>query len=140
MKKKATQLQSAFSLAKAVRGAAPVEAGILDIDLRSAQPVKVNKNLAVAALKKLDTPKTRRAAAVVAGAVAVSAAVHSVSKYQFYRSAVAKEMKKQLAPLQAQMDALQASVNALRAENAALRGETVPELEQPAKAHRRHGK
>lgn len=140
MKKKLSRLQSAYSLAKTVRGAAPVEAGILDIDLHSAQPVKVNKNLAVAALKKLDTPTTRRAAVAIAGVVAVSTAVHSVSKYQFYRSAVAKEMKKQLAPMQAQLDALQASVNALRAENAALRGEPVPELEQPVKSRRKRAK
>ena len=140
MKKKTTQLQSALELARAVRGAAPVETGILDIDLHAAQPVKVNKNLAVAALKKLNTPKTRRAAAVAAGVVAVSAAVSGVSKYQFYRSAVGREMKKQLAPLEAQISALQASVDALRAENAALRGERVPELEQAPKARRRHGK
>jgi cell division protein FtsB len=138
--KKKTQLQSALELAKAVRGAAPVEAGILDIDLHAAQPVKVNKNLAAAALKKLNTPKTRRAVAVVAGVAAVSAAVNSIGKYQFYRSAVAKEMKKQLAPLKAQISALQASVDALRAENAVLRGESVPEPEQAPKARRRHGK
>ena len=140
MKKKAAQLQSALELAKTVRGAAPVEVGILDIDLHSAQPVKVNKNLAVQALKKLNTPKTRRAAAVVVGAAAVSAAVHSVSKYQFYRSSVAKEMKKQLAPLQEQISALQASVDALRAENAALRGESVPERTDAPKQRRKHGK
>ena len=140
MKKKTTQLQSALELAKAVRGAAPVEAGILDIDLHAAQPVKVNKNLALAALKKLNTPKTRRAAAVVAGAVAVSAAVNGAGKYQFYRSAVAREMKKQLAPLEAQISALQASVDALRAENAALRGEPAPELHAPAKAGRKRSK
>ena len=131
--KNVKQLQSAMGLAKAVRGAAPVETGILDIDLRSDKPVKVNKRLAVQAIKKLDTPKTRRIAAAAIGAVAVSAAVHSVSQSRFYRSAVAREMKKQLAPLQEQIAALQASVDALRAENAVLRGER----EQPKEKHGR---
>ena len=140
MKKKSKQLASALELAKALRGAAPVEAGILDVDLHRAQPVKVNRNLAVAALKKLDTPKTRRIAAAAVGAVAVSAAVHSVGQYQFYRSAVGKEMKKQLAPLQEQIAALQASVDALCAENAALRGETPAPLEESVKTRHRRGK
>lgn len=134
MKKKTSRLNAAAELAKAVRGAGPIEAGILDIDLRSAQPVKVNRSLALAALKKLNTPKTRRIAAVALGAAAVSYTAHSVGRYRFYRSAVAKEMKKQLAPLQVQIAALQASVDALRAENAALRGEDAP------KQHRRGGK
>ena len=137
MKKKAQQLTSALELAKAVRGASPVESGILDIDMRRAQPVKVNKNLALAALKKLNTPKTRRIAAAAAGVVAVSAAAHGVSRYQFYRSAVGKEMKKQLAPLQEQISALQASVDALRAENAALRGEKLSPVEEAPKQRRR---
>ncbi|MBQ1380914.1 MAG: hypothetical protein IIY79_02740 [Ruminococcus sp.] len=132
MKKKINQIKSALELAKTVRGAAAVDAGILDIDLHSAQPVKVNRKLALAALQKLNTPTTRRVAAVALGAVAVSTAVHSASKYQFYRSAVAKEMKKQLAPMQEQLAALQASVDALRAENAVLRGET-PETEPKRK-------
>ena len=134
MKKKKTRLNTAAELAKAMRGAHPIESGILDIDLHSAQPVKVNRNLALAALKKLNTPKTRRIAAVVLGASAVSYVVHSVGKYRFYRSAVSKEMKKQLAPLQEQIAALQASVDALRAENAALHGEDAP------KQHRKLGK
>ena len=137
MKKKAKQLTSALELANVVRGAAPIEAGILDIDMRRAQPVKVNKNLALAALKKLNTPKTRRIAAAVAGVVAVSAAAQGVSRYQFYRSAVGREMKKQLAPLQEQISALQASVDALRAENAALRGETLPTVDVTPKQRRR---
>ena len=138
MKKNAKQLRAAMELAKAMRGGVPAEAGILDIDLGSDKPVKVNRNLALAALKKLNTPKTRRIAAVALGAVAVSAAAHSVSKYQFYRSAVSREMKKQLAPLQEQIAELQTLVNALRAENAALRGEKLPELETaPAKRHKR---
>ena len=132
MKKKINQIKSALELAKTVRGAAAVDAGILDIDLHSAQPVKVNRKLALAALQKLNTPTTRRVAAVALGAVAVSTAAHSASKYQFYRSAVAKEMKKQLAPMQEQLAALQASVDALRAENAVLRGET-PETEPKRK-------
>ena len=137
MKKKTNQMQPVLDLAKAVRGAAPIEAGILDIDMRRAQPVKVNKNLALAALKKLNTPKTRRIAAAVAGVVAVSAAAQGVSRYQFYRSAVSREMKKQLAPLQEQISALQASVDALRAENAALRGETLPTVDVTPKQRRR---
>ena len=137
MKKKTNQMQPVLDLAKAVRGAAPIEAGILDIDMRRAQPVKVNKNLALAALKKLNTPKTRRIAAAVAGVVAVSAAAQGVSRYQFYRSAVGREMKKQLAPLQEQISALQASVDALRAENAALRGETLPTVDVTPKQRRR---
>lgn len=139
MKKKTTQLQSAVELAKAVRGG-QIEAGILDIDLRSAQPVKVNRKQVFAVLKKLNTPKTRRAAAVVLGAATISYTVHSVGKYRFYRSAVAHEMKKQLEPLQTQIAALQDSVDALRAENAAMRGETVPELEETPKQHRKRGK
>ena len=134
MKMKTTRLNAAAELAKAMRGAGPIEAGILDIDLHSAQPVKVNRNLALAALKKLNTPKTRRIVAVVLGASAISYTAHSVGKYRFYRSAVAKEMKKQLAPLQEQIAALQASVDALRAENAALHGEDAP------KQHRKLGK
>ena len=137
MKKNVKQLTSALELANAVRGAAPIEAGILDIDMRRAQPVKVNKNLALAALKKLNTPKTRRIAAAAAGVVAVSAAAQGVSRYRFYRSAVGREMKKQLAPLQEQISALQASVDALRAENAALRGETISPVEETPKQRRR---
>ena len=140
MKKNAKQLRAALELAKVVRAGAPAEAGILDIDLGSDKPVKVNRNLALAALKKLNTPKTRRIAAVALGAVAVSAAAHSVSKYQFYRSAVSREMKKQLAPLQEQIAELQASVNALRAENAALRGEPMPELTPAQPKRRKRGK
>lgn len=140
MKKNAKQLRTAMELAKAVRTAAPAEVGILDIDLGSDKPVKVNKSLALAALKKLNTPKTRRIAAVALGAVAVSAAAHSVSRYQFYRSAVSREMKKQLAPLQDQIAALQASVDALRAENAALRGEPVPAPDPALPKRRKRGK
>ena len=139
MKKKTTQLQSAMELAKAVRGG-QIEAGILDIDLRSAQPVKVNRKQVFAVLKKLNTPKTRRAAAVVLGAATISYTVHSVGKYRFYRSAVAHEMKKQLAPLQEQIAALQASVDALRAENAVLRGEPAPKTEETQKQRRKRGK
>ena len=140
MKKNAKQLRTAMELAKAVRTAAPAEVGILDIDLGSDKPVKVNKSLAPAALKKLNTPKTRRIAAVALGAVAVSAAAHSVSRYQFYRSAVSREMKKQLAPLQDQIAALQASVDALRAENAAMRGEPVPAPDPALPKRRKRGK
>ena len=139
MKKKTTQLRSAMELAKAVRGG-QIEAGILDIDLRSAQPVKVNRKQVFAVLKKLNTPKTRRVAAVVLGAATISYTAHSVGRYRFYRSAVAHEMKKQLAPLQEQIAALQASVDALRAENAALRGETPAPVEESAKTRHRRGR
>ncbi len=139
MKKIMLKLQSAADWARAVHGK-PIEAGILDIDLRSAQPVKVNRSLATTALKKLNTPKNRRLAAALLGAAAVTSAAHSVGRYRFYRSAVAREMKKQLEPLQTQIAALQDSVDALRAENAAMRGETVPELEETPKQHRKRGK
>lgn len=110
------KVQAALELAKAVRDIAPVDAGLIEAALRGEKPKKLGAALAAEALKKLNTPKTRRLIAVVGGAAAVSAAAHSASRRRFYRSAVAKEMKKQLAPLQEQIAELQKSVDALRSE------------------------
>ena len=125
--RKKKKMQAALELAKAVHEIAPAEAGLLEAALRGEKPKKLGAALAAEAVKKLNTPKTRRLIAVAGGAVAVSTVAHGVSRRRFYRSAVAKEMKKQLAPLQEQIAELQKSVDALRAE-------TAPEL------HRKHGK
>ena len=110
------KVQAALELAKAVRDIAPADAGLIEAALRGEKPKKLGAALAAEALKKLNTPKTRRLIAVAGGAAAVSAAAHSASRRRFYRSAVAKEMKKQLAPLQEQIAELQKSVDALRSE------------------------
>lgn len=83
------------------------------IDLTGSKPVKVDKTLAKKLLGSLNTPKTRRALLVAAGAATVAAVSGTTAKYQFHRSIVASELKKKLEPLHAEIEQLQQTIDDL---------------------------
>ena len=53
---------------------------------------------------------------IAGGVTVVCAAAGTASRYKFYQGIVARELKKQLAPLNDKLDALQAENRMLRAE------------------------
>ena len=62
-------------------------------------------------------PRARGERGLIAGGVTVvCAAAGTASRYKFYQGIVARELKKQLAPLNDKLDALQAENRMLRAE------------------------
>ena len=89
---------------------------------------KLNPRTAAQALRRVDLKK---AGLIAGGALAVLAAAGAVSQYRFYQHAVAREMKRQLAPLDRKLDALQAENDALRAEIAQLRQPEASETAEP---------
>ena len=57
----------------------------------------------------------KKAGLIAGGTAAVCAAAGTVSRYKFYQGIVARELKKQLAPLNDKLDALQDENRMLRA-------------------------
>ena len=70
--------------------------------------------------KKLDQRAVlqvvRKAGLIAGGVTVVCAAAGTARRYKFYQGIVARELKKQLAPLNDKLDALQAENRMLRAE------------------------
>ena len=64
---------------------------------------------------------------IAGGVTVVCAAAGTASRYKFYQGIVARELKKQLAPLNDKLDALQAENRMLRAE---LEKKNAPSKEQ----------
>ncbi len=60
-----------------------------------------------AALKNVDTKKLRLTAAAAGGGLLLLGAAGSVGRYETFRLAVARELKKQLAPVNAKLDELE---------------------------------
>lgn len=58
----------------------------------------------------------KKAGLIAGGVTVVCAAAGTASRYKFYQGIVARELKKQLAPLNDKLDALQAENRMLRAE------------------------
>ena len=88
---------------------------ILPVRAESAAPAplrgkKLDQRAVLQVVRKVDWKK----AGLIAGGV--TAAAGTVSRYKFYQGIVARELKKQLAPLNDKLDALQAENRMLRAE------------------------
>ena len=84
---------------------------ILPVRAESAAPAplrgkKLDQRAVLQVVRKVDWKK----AGLIAGGVTVG------SRYKFYQGIVARELKKQLAPLNDKLDALQAENRMLRAE------------------------
>ena len=89
---------------------------ILPVRAESAAPAplrgkKLDQRAVLQVVRKVDWKK----AGLIAGGVTVAAA-GTASRYKFYQGIVARELKKQLAPLNDKLDALQAENRMLRAE------------------------
>lgn len=74
---------------------------------------KLDAHTAVQALHRADLKK---AGLIAGGTLLALGVLNAVSQYRFYRSAISRELKKQLAPLDRKLDALQAENEQLRAE------------------------
>lgn len=74
---------------------------------------KLNKNAALQLLRRVDLKK---AGIVAGGALTALFAVNIIGQYRFYRGIVAKELRRQLAPLERKLDELQQENEKLRAE------------------------
>ena len=88
---------------------------ILPVRAESAAPAplrgkKLDQRAVLQVVRKVDWKK----AGLIAGGVTVAAG--TASRYKFYQGIVARELKKQLAPLNDKLDALQAENRMLRAE------------------------
>ena len=88
---------------------------ILPVRAESAAPAplrgkKLDQRAVLQVVRKVDWKK----AGLIAGGVTVVCA--AASRYKFYQGIVARELKKQLAPLNDKLDALQAENRMLRAE------------------------
>lgn len=101
---------------------------ILPVRAESAAPAplrgkKLDQRAVLQVVRKVDWKK---AGLIAGGVTVVCAAAGTASRYKFYQGIVARELKKQLAPLNDKLDALQAENRMLRAElekkNAPLRG------------------
>ena len=89
---------------------------ILPVRAESAAPAplrgkKLDQRAVLQVVRKVDWKK----AGLIAGGVTVVCA-GTASRYKFYQGIVARELKKQLAPLNDKLDALQAENRMLRAE------------------------
>ena len=90
---------------------------ILPVRAESAAPAplrgkKLDQRAVLQVVRKVDWKK----AGLTAGVTIVCAAAGTASRYKFYQGIVARELKKQLAPLNDKLDALQAENRMLRAE------------------------
>lgn len=91
---------------------------ILPVRAESAAPAplrgkKLDQRAVLQVVRKVDWKK----ACLIAGGVTVAcAAAGTASQYKFYQGIVARELKKQLAPLNDKLDALQVENRMLRAE------------------------
>ena len=74
---------------------------------------KLDQRAVLQVVRRVDWKK---AGLIAGGATVVCAAAGTVSRYKFYQGIVARELKKQLAPLSDKLDALQAENRMLRAE------------------------
>lgn len=64
-------------------------------------------------IQLLKNPKVQRTATIMCGLAAVGAVSRTITKYTFYQTVVAREVKKSLKPVSKQLEELQASVDAL---------------------------
>lgn len=102
---------------------------ILPVCAESAAPAplrgkKLDQRAVLQVVRKVDWKK---AGLIAGGVTVVCAAAGTASRYKFYQGIVARELKKQLAPLNDKLDALQAENRMLRAE---LEKKNVPSEEQ----------
>ena len=74
---------------------------------------KLDRRAVLQVVRRVDWKK---AGLIAGGATVVCAAAGTASRYKFYQGIVARELKKQLAPLNDKLDALQAENRMLRAE------------------------
>lgn len=91
---------------------------ILPVRAESAAPAplrgkKLDQRAVLQVVRKVDWKK---AGLIAGGVTVVCAAAGTASRYKFYQGIVARELKKQLAPLNDKLDALQAENRILRAE------------------------
>lgn len=91
---------------------------ILPVRAESAAPAplrgkKLDQRAVLQVVRKVDWKK---AGLIAGGVTVVCAAAGTASRYKFYQGIVARELKKQLAPLNDKLDALQAENRMLRAE------------------------
>ena len=77
---------------------------------------KGRQKLAEAALKSLDLKKVKLAALAVGGGALALGAAGSAARYESYRLAVSRELKKQLAPINAKLEELEKQNEELRKE------------------------
>lgn len=77
---------------------------------------KGRRKLAEAALKNVDLKKLKLTAFAAGGGVLLLGAAGSVYRYETFRIAVSKELKKQLAPLHEKLDALEKQNEELKKE------------------------
>lgn len=88
---------------------------------------RLDKQTALRLLHRVDVKK---AGLIAVGAAAVLTTAGLVSRYGFYRGVVAKELKKQLAPVNRKLEDLQAENEKLRTEVAQLRTQQAEEAPQ----------
>lgn len=74
---------------------------------------KLDQRAVLQVVRKVDWKK---AGLIAGGVTIVCVAAGTASRYKFYQGIVARELKKQLAPLNDKLDALQAENRMLRAE------------------------
>lgn len=77
---------------------------------------KGRRKLAEAALKNVDLKKLKLTALAAGGGVLLLGAAGSAARYEAYRLAVSRELKKQLAPLNAKLDELEKQNEELKKE------------------------
>lgn len=85
-------------------------------ELVPAGPVKVNKRMADYIIKSVNAKKLKRIIIAGGGAAALVAVGSSVARLKSLQFAVAREMKKQLAPINAKLDELEKQNAELKAE------------------------
>lgn len=91
---------------------------LLPVRAESAAPAllrgkKLDQRAVFQLVRKVDW---KRAGLFAGGVTVMCAAAGTASRYKFYQGIVARELKKQLAPLNDKLDALQAENRMLRAE------------------------
>lgn len=109
----------------------PIESAAFD-ELLSAELMRSGKLGMRKALRLLRKVDLKKAAIASGAAVAAISLVNLTGKYRFYKSVVAGELKKQLAPVNKKLDELQAENLALREQLSAALGEDAV----PPKKHR----
>lgn len=87
-----------------------------------AKSPKGRRTLAATALKSLDLKKVKLTALAVGGGALVIGAAGSAARYEAYRLAVSRELKKQLAPINAKLEELEKQNAELRKELEKLKG------------------
>ena len=85
--------------------------------LELARSAKVDKKLMHQVLSRADTGKLKKLGLLGAGIAGAAALVNTVSQYTFYRGIVARELKKQLAPLHRQLDEMEDELQELKKQS-----------------------